>query len=488
MNFAIVRYLIGWMLGIESIFLLLPALTAVIYGEPELPAYLIAAAISLAGAALLCHRKPKNTRFYAREGYVTVALCWLILAVIGALPFVLSREIPFFIDALFETVSGFTTTGATILGDVEALSHASMLWRCLTHWVGGMGVLVFMLAIVPLSGESIYLLRAESPGPSVSKMVPKMRTSAAILYAIYCAMTLLQILFYRLGVLFGWGEITWFDSLCLAFGTAGTGGFSVRNSGLADYSAYLQAVTTVFMVLFGVNFSVYFFLLRRRFRLAWHNSEVRWYFIIIFGAIVLITANLLLTGGFFSTVFQTIHHVAFSVGSVITTTGFGTADFAKWPEFSKTVLLILMAIGACAGSTGGGMKVSRVLILAKTARAETRHLLHPHSVEVMTMDGKRVSNEVIRGTMAFFICYAAIAVVSILLVSLDNFGAETSVTSVFATLNNIGPGLSLEVGPFGSYASFSALSKVVLTLDMLLGRLELFPVLLLLSPATWRKH
>ena len=242
------------------------------------------------------------------------------------------------------------------------------------------------------------------------------------------------------------------------------------------------------MVLFGVNFSVYFFLLRRRFRLAWHNSEVRWYFIIIFGAIVLISANLLLTGGFFPTVFQTIHHVAFSVGSVITTTGFGTADFAKWPEFSKTVLLILMAIGACAGSTGGGMKVSRVLILAKTARAETRHLLHPHSVEVMTMDGKRVSSEVIRGTMAFFICYAAIAVVSILLVSLDNFGAETSVTSVFATLNNIGPGLSLEVGPFGSYASFSALSKVVLTLDMLLGRLELFPVLLLLSPATWRKH
>ena len=488
MNFAIVRYLIGWMLGIESIFLLLPALTAVIYGEPELPAYLIAAAISLAGAALLCHRKPKNTRFYAREGYVTVALCWLILAVIGALPFVLSREIPVFIDALFETVSGFTTTGATILGDVEALSHASMLWRCLTHWVGGMGVLVFMLAIVPLSGESIYLLRAESPGPSVSKMVPKMRTSAAILYAIYCAMTLLQILFYRLGVLFGWGEITWFDSLCLSFGTAGTGGFSVRNSGLADYSAYLQAVTTVFMVLFGVNFSVYFFLLRRRFRLAWHNSEVRWYFIIIFGAIVLISANLLLTGGFFPTVSQTIHHVAFSVGSVITTTGYGTADFAKWPEFSKTVLLILMAIGACAGSTGGGMKVSRVLILAKTARAETRHLLHPHSVEVMTMDGKRVSSEVIRGTMAFFICYAAIAVVSILLVSLDNFGAETSVTSVFATLNNIGPGLSLEVGPFGSYASFSALSKVVLTLDMLLGRLELFPVLLLLSPATWRKH
>ena len=417
-----------------------------------------------------------------------VALSWILISLVGAVPFTASGAIPSYLDAVFETMSGFTTTGASILRAVEDLPKCLLFWRSFTHWLGGMGVLVFMLAIVPLSGESIYLLRAESPGPSVSKMVPKMRTSAAILYAIYCAMTLLQILFYRLGVLFGWGEITWFDSLCLSFGTAGTGGFSVRNSGLADYSAYLQAVTTVFMVLFGVNFSVYFFLLRRRFRLAWHNSEVRWYFIIIFGAIVLISANLLFTGGFFPTVFQTIHHVAFSVGSVITTTGFGTADFAKWPEFSKTVLLILMAIGACAGSTGGGMKVSRVLILAKTARAETRHLLHPHSVEVMTMDGKRVSSEVIRGTMAFFICYAAIAVVSILLVSLDNFGAETSVTSVFATLNNIGPGLSLEVGPFGSYASFSALSKVVLTLDMLLGRLELFPVLLLLSPATWRKH
>ena len=489
MNFRMILPLLGDVLLVIGAFLLLPCIVAVIYGEPELWVLLASAAGSgLLGGLFILLRPKRRRELHARDGFVMVALSWILISLIGAVPFTASGAIPSYLDAVFETMSGFTTTGASILRAVEDLPKCLLFWRSFTHWVGGMGVLVFMLAIVPLSGESIYLLRAESPGPSVSKMVPKMRTSAAILYAIYCAMTLLQILFYRLGVLFGWGEITWFDSLCLAFGTAGTGGFSVRNSGLADYSAYLQAVTTVFMVLFGVNFSVYFFLLRRRFRLAWHNSEVRWYFIIIFGAIVLISANLLLTGGFFPTVSQTIHHVAFSVGSVITTTGYGTADFAKWPEFSKTVLLILMAIGACAGSTGGGMKVSRVLILAKTARAETRHLLHPHSVEVMTMDGKRVSSEVIRGTMAFFICYAAIAVVSILLVSLDNFGAGTSVTSVFATLNNIGPGLSLEVGPFGSYASFSALSKVVLTLDMLLGRLELFPVLLLLSPATWRKH
>ena len=452
MNYRMILSRLGDVLLVIGACLLLPCIVAVIYGEPELWVLLASAAGSgLLGGLFILLRPKRRRELHARDGFVMVALSWILISLIGAVPFTASGAIPSYLDAVFETMSGFTTTGASILRAVEDLPKCLLFWRSFTHWLGGMGVLVFMLAIVPLSGESIYLLRAESPGPSVSKMVPKMRTSAAILYAIYCAMTLLQILFYRLGVLFGWGEITWFDSLCLAFGTAGTGGFSVRNSGLADYSAYLQAVTTVFMVLFGVNFSVYFFLLRRRFRLAWHNSEVRWYFIIIFGAIVLISANLLLTGGFFPTVFQTIHHVAFSVGSVITTTGFGTADFAKWPEFSKTVLLILMAIGACAGSTGGGMKVSR-------------------------------------GTMAFFICYAAIAVVSILLVSLDNFGAETSVTSVFATLNNIGPGLSLEVGPFGSYASFSALSKVVLTLDMLLGRLELFPVLLLLSPATWRKH
>ena len=376
MNYRMILSLLGDVLLVIGAFLLLPCIVAVIYGEPELWVLLATAAGSgLLGGLFILLRPKRRRELHARDGFVMVALSWILISLVGAIPFTVSGAIPSYLDAVFETMSGFTTTGASILRAVEDLPKCLLFWRSFTHWLGGMGVLVFMLAIVPLSGESIYLLRAESPGPSVSKMVPKMRTSAAILYAIYCAMTLLQILFYRLGVLFGWGEITWFDSLCLAFGTAGTGGFSVRNSGLADYSAYLQAVTTVFMVLFGVNFSVYFFLLRRRFRLAWHNSEVRWYFIIIFGAIVLISANLLLTGGFFSTVFQTIHHVAFSVGSVITTTGFGTADFAKWPEFSKTVLLILMAIGACAGSTGGGMKVSRVLILAKTARAETVVLL-----------------------------------------------------------------------------------------------------------------
>lgn len=333
-----------------------------------------------------------------------------------------------------------------------------------------------------------FALKAESPGPSVSKMVPKMRTSALILYGIYCAMTLLQICAYQLGNLFGWGEISLFDSVCLTFGSAGTGGFAVRNDGLASYAPYIQSVTTVAMILFGVNFSIYFFLICRKFRLIGKNSELKCYLAIILFAIALISLNLTLTGGFFPSVGQTLHHVSFSVGSILTTTGFSTVDFSQWPELSKMVLMSLMVIGACAGSTGGGIKVSRLLILFKSARSELRRLLHPHRVEVMTMDGKRVSSDVIRGTNAFLIFYLLIALTSMLLVSLDGMGTETTVTAVLATLNNIGPGTSILIGPAGNYADFSALSKVVLSLDMLFGRLELFPMLILLRPSTWRKH
>lgn len=360
MNFAIVRYLIGWMLGIESIFLLLPALTAVIYGEAELPAYLTAAAISLAGAALLCHRKPKNTRFYAREGYVTVALCWLVLAVIGALPFVLSREIPFFIDALFETVSGFTTTGATILGDVEALSHASMLWRCLTHWVGGMGVLVFMLIVLPLAGgQTIFLMRAESPGPAVSKMSPHMRDTATILYAIYFGLTVLQMILLLIG------GMPLFDAICVSLGTAGTGGFGNWNDSIAHYnSAYLQNVITVFMILFGINFSAYFLILTRKFRQAFRIEEIRVYLGVIFVFAGLIAFNV---RPMFGSLRESFHHALFQVASIITTTGFSTVDFDRWPTFSRALLVLLMFIGACAGSTGGGIKWARASCCSERA-------------------------------------------------------------------------------------------------------------------------
>ncbi len=488
MNHRMIGTLLGYVLIIIGVTLLLPCIVALCYGESAV-ALLITAAICFAAGGSLSLLRPKTNRvMHAREGFVMVSLSWILISLAGALPFYLSGHIPSFLDAVFETVSGFTTTGASILKDVEALPHCLLFWRSFTHWLGGMGVLVFMLAIVPLSGESIYLLRAESPGPSVSKMVPKMRTSALILYGIYLAMTILQILFYQAGNLFLEQKMPIFDSFCLAFGSAGTGGFSISSTGLAAYTPYVQTVTTVSVILFGVNFSVYFFLICKKFKLIWQNSELKCYLGIIFGAIALISANLLLSGGFFQSVGETVHHVSFSVGSIITTTGYGTADFSHWPEFSKTILVLLMIVGACAGSTGGGVKVSRLLILFKSARAEIRHMLHPHSVEVMTMDGKRVGKDVIQGTSAFLIVYILLAFLSILLVALDGFGAETTVTSVFATLNNIGPGVSIINGPFGSYADFSVLSKLVLIADMLFGRLELFPMLLLLRPSTWRKH
>lgn len=490
MNYRMIFSLLGMVLILLAGFLLLPCLVALIYGENDLTAFLLTVGISAVLGILLSLLYPRKERrrMHAREGFIMVSLSWIVISLIGALPFYLSGYIPSYLDAVFETVSGFTTTGASILPNVEALTHGLLFWRSFTHWIGGMGVLVFMLAVVPMSGESIHLLRAESPGPSVSKMVPKMRTSSAILYGIYFAMTLIQFFFYRLGTWFGWGEISVFDSLCLTFGSAGTGGFAIRCDGLASYSMYEQAVTTVFMILFGVNFSIYFFLLCRKFKLVWQNSELKCYIGIILTAITLITLNLMLTGGFFDSLGDAIHHVSFSVGSVITTTGYGTVDFALWPEFSKMILVLLMFVGACAGSTGGGMKVSRVLILFKTLRAEIRHLIHPRSVEVMTMDKKRVSRDTVQGASAFLIVYFAIMLLSVCLISLDNFGMETTMTSVFSALNNIGPGTSSINGPLGSFASFSALSKLTMIFDMLFGRLELFPMILLLRPTTWRKH
>ena len=489
MNYRMIAYLLGHVLLLIGAFLLLPVIVALIYSDGGLWSLLQTALVCAAlGGAMMLFKPKKDRTMHARDGFVMVSASWILISLLGALPFWLSGAIPSYLDAVFETVSGFTTTGASILNNVETIPHGLLFWRSFTHWLGGMGVLVFMLAVVPLSGESIYLLKAESPGPSVSKMVPKMRTTAKILYGIYFAMTVLQIFAYQLGNLCGWGEISFFDSVCLAFGSAGTGGFSVRSSGLAEYSTYVQTVTTVGMIMFGVNFSVYFFLICRKLKLVWQNTELKYYLAIILGAITLVTANLMLTGGYFSNLRDAVHHVSFSVGSIITTTGFGTVDFSKWPELSRTVLVLLMICGACAGSTGGGLKVSRIVILTKTARSELHHLLHPHSVEVMRMDGKRVDREVIRGTSAYLIFYILIAVLSAVLVSMDNFGADTTLTAVLATLNNIGPGTTSLIGPFGGYAIFSSLSKVVLILDMLFGRLELFPMLILLRPSTWRKH
>ena len=481
MNFAIVRYLIGWMLGIESIFLLLPALTAVIYGEPELPAYLIAAAISLAGAALLCHRKPKNTRFYAREGYVTVALCWLILAVIGALPFVLSREIPFFIDALFETVSGFTTTGATILGDVEALSHASMLWRCLTHWVGGMGVLVFMLIVLPLAGgQTIFLMRAESPGPAVSKMSPHMRDTATILYAIYFGLTVLQMILLLIG------GMPLFDAICVSLGTAGTGGFGNWNDSIAHYnSAYLQNVITVFMILFGINFSAYFLILTRKFRQAFRIEEIRVYLGVIFVFAGLIAFNV---RPMFGSLRESFHHALFQVASIITTTGFSTVDFDRWPTFSRALLVLLMFIGACAGSTAGGMKICRIAMLWKQGVRSVRHTFQPRKVQVVRFEGKGVDDTLLRETASFAFVYIAMVLIGAVLIAFEGkYDIETNLSAALTCVSNVGPGFNA-VGPAGNFAGYGSFAKVVLSLLMLAGRLELYPMLALLYPALWRKQ
>ena len=397
----------------------------------------------------------------------------------GCLPFVFSGEIPFFFDALFEIISGFTTTGASILTDVEALSKCMLFWRSFSHWVGGMGVLVFILAILPLAGgeHNLQLMKAESPGPSVSKLVPRLRETAMMLYKIYLGMTVLMI------VILAVSGMPLFDTLCLTFGTAGTGGFGVLNSSVAGYTTFQQAVITVFMMLFGVNFSFYFLLLYKKAKDAFSMEEVRWYFVIYFGAVLLITVNL---AGQAGSVLEHFHHAAFQAASIMTTTGFSTVDFNLWPQLSKAVLLLLMFIGACAGSTGGGMKVSRIVVYMKSIKREMAALIHPRSVKVMKLEGKAVDSAMLRSIFSFLSAYLVIFVVSLLIVTLDGFDLETNFSAVAATFNNIGPGLG-GVGPTSNFAGYSVLSKLVLSLDMLIGRLEIFPILLLFAPNTWKK-
>ena len=479
MNSGIIIYLLGWIMNIEALFLMIPCLTAAVYGESIGFCYLaVAAACGLIG--FLCVRKkPASKIFFAREGFVTVSLGWIILSLFGCMPFLLGGEITRFEDALFEIVSGFTTTGASILDKVEEFSQASLIWRSFSHWIGGMGILVFLLAVLPMTGDyNMHIMRAESPGPSVGKLVPKIRFTAKLLYSIYLFLTVVMFLLLLAG------SMPLFDSLCMTFGAAGTGGFSCRNFGQAGYTAYQQNVITIFMLLFGVNFNVYYLFLIRKPKDAFKCEELRGYLFIVFAAIVLITLN---TWGMFPDLKTAVHHVAFQVASIITTTGYSTVDFNQWPEFSKTLLLGIMFIGACAGSTGGGMKVSRVMIAFKEIKKELASVIHPRSVKVLKYEGKALDHNTLRSINAFIIVYFIILGVSVLLVSLDNFDFGTSFSAVVATLNNIGPGIS-EVGPAANFSGLSAMSKWVLIFDMLAGRLELFPMLVLLSPGTWIKR
>lgn len=479
MNLSIIMYFLGWVLKIEAVFMLLPCAIAVLCKESSGYYFLITGIVCAVLGWLLSHKKPDNTTFYAREGFISVALSWVVLSVFGALPFFLSGEIPRFEDAMFEIISGFTTTGSSILTDVEALSRCMLMWRSFTHWIGGMGVLVFILAVLPLvGGNNIHIMRAESPGPSVGKLVPKIKTTAKILYLIYFVMTVTQIVILLVS------GMPWFDAMAISFGTAGTGGFGVLNDSLGSYTVFQQAVTTVFMILFGVNFGVYYLFLIRKPKEAIRSEEVRTYLLIISGSILLIAWNI---RGSFSSYLMALHHSAFQVASIITTTGYSSVDFELWPAFSKTILVCLMFVGACAGSTGGGIKVSRISIAFKTVKKEMASLIHPRSVKVLKFEGKTIEHTVLRSINTYLVTYALIFVVSLLLISLENLDLTTNFTAVAATFNNIGPGLA-QVGPTGNFYGFSAFSKYVLMFDMLAGRLELFPMLLLFSPRVWMRE
>ena len=479
MNYAIVFRLLGYILMIEGTLLLLPAVTSLIYAEwAVMGVFLLTAAISAALGFALRTIKPRSKVFYMREGFAATALSWITISIMGAVPFVLTGCIPNPVDAMFETVSGFTTTGASILPGVEGLPNGILFWRSFTHWIGGMGVLVFLLSLLPLTGGShVNLMKAESPGPQVDKLVPKVQSTAKILYGIYFGLTVIEFVF----LLFGGMPV--FESLLTSFGTAGTGGFGFRNDSFASMSPYVQWVVTIFMILFGVNFNAYFLLLMRRFRRAAASEEVRAYFVIIGVAVVIITANIY---SMYNGLGEALRHAAFQVGSIITTTGFSSCDFDLWPTLSKEILVVLMFIGACAGSTGGGIKVSRLLILGKTLGKELKQALHPQVVAPVRMDGKLLNHETIRTTNVFMGAYFFIFVVSFLLISLDGFDMVTNFTAIAATLNNIGPGLA-QVGPMMNFGSFTNPAKLVMIFDMLAGRLEIFPMLVLFLPDTWRR-
>ena len=483
MNYKMIGRFLAQIIAIESVFMIPALVISLCLGEwASVHGFLLSLAVIvlLAGILfLICHRA--GNIFGAREGLVCVGFAWILMSLLGALPFVFSGVVPRYIDAFFETVSGFTTTGASILSDVESLPRGILYWRSFTHWVGGMGVLVFLLAISSGSGKegfTMHLLRAESPGPDVGKLGPKMRQTATILYLIYIVLTVINVIFLLLG------NMTPLEAVCTAFGTAGTGGFGIKNDSLAGYSPYLQWVTTIFMFLFGINFSCYYLLLLKQIRGVFKDEELRLYFGIAITAVTLITLNIF---RMYDTLGESIRHAAFQVSSIMTTTGFATTDFDLWPTFSKAILLALMVIGASAGSTGGGIKVARVLLIFKSLRRNIRKILNPSKVQVVRNNGKPVDEQVLDNTNAYLAAYVIIVILSVLIISMDGFSTGTNISAVLACFNNIGPGLEM-VGPTCNYSSYSILSKLVLIVDMLAGRLEIFPLLVLLSRSAWRRH
>ena len=477
MNYRMLGYFLGLMLFIEAAFMLIPTVTALIYGESVIP-FLMTLVILLAVSLPFVIFKPKNTKIYAKEGFICVGLSWILLSVFGSLPFIFSGSINNFVDAFFETVSGFTTTGATILSDVESLDKSILLWRSFTHWVGGMGVLVFMLALFPSGdGQTIYLMRAEVPGPVKGKLVPKMKQTALILYGIYFVLTVLQT------VLLLFTGMDFYDSLVNSFATAGTGGFSVKNQSIMAYNnPAAEWIIAVFMLIFGINFNLFYLILLKRVREVIKSDELRTYLIICALATAIIAFNI---SDLYNSVEPCLRAAFFQTTTIMSTTGFSTTDFNLWPVLSKTVLLVLMVFGACAGSTAGGLKISRVILLFKNFVREVKHMLRPKSVNLVRLDGDVVPEENVRAATNYLSAYSALIIVSILFISVDNFSIETNLSSVLACLNNIGPGLDA-VGPMSNYSNFSDFSKIVLSFDMLFGRLEIIPMLILFSPKAWK--
>lgn len=479
MNRRMVFYTVGHIATVEAALLLLPALVSLIYLEKSGLSFLITAALSLTvGLAFILFFKPKSRMIYAKEGFAIVAYAWLLMSAIGALPFVIGGAIPSYVDAFFETVSGFTTTGASILTNVEALDNCMLFWRSFTHWIGGMGVLVLVTAVVPnIADRSLNILKAEMPGPTVGKLVPRSRDTAKILYWIYFGMT------FILTVLLIVGGMPVFDSIVHAFGTAGTGGFGIKADSIASYSPYLQWVITIFMFLFAINFNLYYLILIGKFRAVFKSDELSFFILLVLSSIGVIAVNILPAYASFS---EALRASAFQVCSIVSTTGYATADFNLWPGLSKAILLILMFVGGCAGSTGGGLKAVRVVILIKSIKKELKKLLHPRSVKSVMSEGKKLDDETLSGVTSYFAVYTLCIMVVFLLLSFEPFGFETNFTASVACFNNIGPGLA-DVGPAASFAQYSDFSKIVLSFAMLLGRLEVFPLLLGLNPLIWKR-
>ena len=477
MNFGFITYIIGWILNFQGLFLLVPCIVSMAYNEKSGFAFVISSLISLTVGMLFTRKKPTNKSFYAKEGFITVALGWIALSVSGALPFLISGEIPNVFNALFESISGYTTTGATILSDVESLSKGILFWRSFTHWIGGMGVLVFVLCILPLAdGNNMHLMRAESPGPSVGKLVPKMRSTAMILYGIYAALTVVE------GILLLFGGMSLFDAVTTSLATAGTGGFGIKNNSMADYSMYIQNVVAVFMFIFGVNFNIYFLMLVRKPKEILQSEELKTYLGIVLVATVVIALNI---SGSLSSIWVALQQAFFQVTSIITTTGFSTVDFNHWPELSKFILVGLMFMGGCAGSTSGGIKISRIIIAWKNLKNEISSFVHPKRVQVIRLEGRKVGNDVVKSVNAYFVLYALLFIGSMFLICIENGSFETNFTAIAATLNNVGPGLA-GVGPMENFGGFSPFSKCVFMFGMLAGRLELIPMIILFSPWVWK--